>query len=49
MDRTRKHWLDEIIAIAILAVSCGAEGWVDVEACGQAKYDWLKATSKITT
>ena len=42
MDRTRLHRLDDIIAIAILAVICGAEGWVDVEEFGKAKYDWLK-------
>lgn len=42
MDRTRLHRLDDIIAIAILAVTCGADGWVDVELFGQSKYDWLK-------
>ena len=42
MDRTRLHRLDDMIAIAILAVICGAEGWVDVEQFGKAKHDWLK-------
>ncbi len=42
MDRTRLHRLDDIIAIAILAVTCGAESWVDLEQFGKAKHDWLK-------
>ena len=28
--------------IAILAVICGADGWVGIETYGQAKYKWLK-------
>ncbi len=32
----------DIILIAILAVICGAEGWVDIEAFGNAKEEWLK-------
>lgn len=42
MDRTRLHRLDDILAIAILAVICGAEGWTDVENFGESKRDWLK-------
>ena len=42
MDRTRLHRLDDILAIAILAVICGAEGWTDVENFGESKQDWLK-------
>jgi predicted transposase YbfD/YdcC len=42
VERTREHELLEIIAIAICAVVCGADGWVDVEKFGQAKQDWLK-------
>jgi len=42
MDRTQLHRLDDILAIAILAVICGAEGWTDVENFGQSKRDWLK-------
>jgi len=30
------------MAIAILAVICGAETWVDMEDFGVARYDWLK-------
>ena len=42
MKRTRLHRLDEMIAIAILAVICGADGWVDIEQFGEGKHDWLK-------
>jgi predicted transposase YbfD/YdcC len=42
IDRTKLHLLMDIILIAILAVICGAEGWVDIEAFGKAKEEWLK-------
>ena len=42
MDRTRKHSLTDILAIAICAVVCGADGWVQVEDFGQCKEDWFK-------
>ena len=42
IDRTKLHQLEDIILIAILAVICGAEGWVDIEAFGKAKEAWLK-------
>jgi predicted transposase YbfD/YdcC len=42
MERTRFHNLLDIVAIAICAVICGADGWLDMEAYGVAKYDWLK-------
>jgi hypothetical protein len=42
IDRTKRHHLVDIILIAILAVICGAEGWVDIEAFGKAKEEWLK-------
>ena len=35
------HPLVNIVTIAILGVFCGADGWVDVERCGNAKRDWL--------
>jgi predicted transposase YbfD/YdcC len=38
---TRHHLLD-IVAIALCAVICGADTWVEVEAFGQAKVDWLR-------
>jgi len=42
IERTKLHRLDDIIAIAILAVVCGAEGWTDVAEFGRAKHGWLK-------
>ena len=37
-----KHKLLDIIAIALLAVIAGAEGWDEMEVYGQGKEDWLK-------
>lgn len=42
VDRTKDHKLIDIIAIAICAVICGAEGWVDIELFGKSKLPWLK-------
>src|SRR4051812_10553976 len=42
VSRTRKHSLEDILVISICAVICGADGWTDVEAFGNAKYDWFK-------
>lgn len=41
IERTKEHLLLDIVAIAIWAVICGAESWVDIEAYGEAKQDWL--------
>jgi predicted transposase YbfD/YdcC len=42
VDRTKDHKLIDMIAIAICAVICGAEGWVDMELFGKSKLPWLK-------
>jgi len=42
LDRKKLHQLGDIIAIAILAVICGAESWVDIEEFGESRYEWLK-------
>jgi predicted transposase YbfD/YdcC len=42
IDRTKKHLLGDILAIALCAVIAGADSWEEVEAFGQAKHDWLK-------
>jgi len=41
VDRTKAHKLIDIIAIAICAVICGAENWVDIELYGKSKLHWL--------
>lgn len=38
---SRWHRLDDMLAIAILAVLCGASGWTEVQQFGQAKRKWL--------
>jgi len=42
VDRTKRHQLLGIITIALCAVICGADTWVDVEEFGQAKRAWLE-------
>ena len=41
IDRRKLHPLLNIIVIAICAVICGAENWVDVENYGKLKKAWL--------
>lgn len=41
-DSNRRHTLLDIILIAICAIICGADSWVEVEAFGQRKLEWLK-------
>jgi hypothetical protein len=42
IERSKEHLLIDIVAIAILTVISGAEGWVGREISGKAKYEWLK-------
>jgi predicted transposase YbfD/YdcC len=42
MDRTRKHSLSDILALAICAVICGADGWVQVAHFGRSKEEWFR-------
>jgi len=37
-----EHLLFDIVAIAILATICGADGWVAIEQFGRRKHSWLK-------
>jgi predicted transposase YbfD/YdcC len=38
----RRHRLDEMVIVAILAVICSADSWAEVAAFGRAKLKWLK-------
>jgi len=42
VERTKRHQLLAIITIALCAVICGADTWVDVEEFGYAKRAWLE-------
>ena len=42
VERTKRHQLLAIITIALCAVICGADTWVDVEEFGKAKRGWLE-------
>ncbi len=42
VERSQRHKLIDIITIAICAVICGADTWVDIESYGRAKLEWLK-------
>ncbi len=41
VDRTKLHPLLNVIVIALLGVTCGAEGWDDLQDWGEAKRSWL--------
>jgi len=42
VERTKLHLLVDILVIAICAVLCGADTWVEMEAYGHAKEPWLR-------
>lgn len=42
MDRKKRHYLLDIIALSICAVIAGADGWESIETFGKAKLAWLK-------
>ena len=41
------HLLMDIIAITILAVTCGADDWTDLETFGKLRHEWLKTFLKL--
>ncbi len=42
VDRTKQHPLLDIMVIAVCAVICGADRWVEIEAFGKAKCAWVR-------
>jgi predicted transposase YbfD/YdcC len=42
VDRTKHHPLLDIIVIAVCAVICGADSWVEIEEFGKAKRAWFR-------
>jgi predicted transposase YbfD/YdcC len=47
MDRTKHHELTDILAIAICAIICGADGWMQVAMFGQCKEQWFRTFLKL--
>ena len=41
IDRTKKHNLSDMVAIAVYAVICGADGWEDIEFIARERFDFL--------
>ncbi len=48
IERTKLHDLNDIITIAICAVVCGSETWVDIQEYGKSKQKWLKKFLKLS-
>ena len=48
IERTKKHLLNEILTITILAVIAGARGWEDIENYGISKQKWLEEFLTLT-
>ncbi len=43
VERTRKHPLINVLAIALLGMICVGEGWDDMHEFGEAKKEWLSS------
>ena len=43
IERSKRHQLLDIVAIAICAVICGADSWVYVELFGKSKEEWFRS------
>lgn len=42
IERRKQHELLDIIVLSVLAVTCGAEGWTDIEEFGNSRKEWLQ-------
>jgi len=42
VERTKLHKLEDILAIAICAIICGADGWTEMAFFGQCKQQWFE-------
>ena len=42
LDRSKRHSLADILAVALCAVIAGPDSWEEVERFGRAKVEWLK-------
>lgn len=47
VDRTKLHSLTDMLVIAICAVICDMDSWVDVELFGQCKEQWFRTFLKL--
>ena len=47
IERTRRHELMDMLVIALCAVICGADNWVDVVQFGKAKRAWFAEFLKL--
>jgi len=42
VERTKLHKLEDIIILAVIAVICGCDNWVEIEYFGEVREEWLK-------
>ena len=42
IERSKRHRLPDIVAIAVCALICGADSWVHVEPFGKSKEEWFR-------
>ena len=43
LNRTKKHNLADMVAIAVYAIICGADGWEDIQTVATERFDFLNA------
>ncbi len=47
LEASCEHSLLDILAITVLAVTCGADDWTDLETFGRLRRDWLRSFLKL--